>query len=161
MKEISYEQLELFPSIPGTDTDRTQILLEKFCFMKDFITEFEENGELLYLADIEGEKARKVFQDETHADKTPNAVVLHDIRKWKYNEFKLAVTGIEMGYRMIRDSEVKDAIRIRYFEDMKPMRAAREMRMDKNTFKRRIAAGIEAIGDTLKLMNILDRNWTF
>ncbi|WP_256846860.1 hypothetical protein [Paenibacillus sp. Pae108] len=161
MEEISYEQLELFPLITGTDSDRTQILLEQFRFMKKFIKEFEENGELLYLTDIEGEKARKVFQDETHADKTANAVVLHEIRKWRYNEFRIAVTNIEMAHRMILDEEARDAIEYRYFRGLPVMRAALELKMQKSTFSRRLNAGIESIGNTLKMMGVLDRKWTF
>lgn len=161
MKEISYEQLELFPSISGSDTDKVQVLLEQYIFMKKFIKEFEENGELLYKADMEGERARKVFADETHADKTANAVILHEIRTWKYNEFMQAVTGIEMGCRMILDDEVKDAIEQRFIRGLPFMRAAREMSMDRSTFRRRLDAGIESIGNTLKLMGILERKWTF
>lgn len=161
VEEISYEQIELFPSKTGDDADRAQILLEQFCFMKRFIEEFEAHGELLHLSDIEGERARKVFQDETHADKTANAVVLHEIRKWRYNEFKVAVTSIEMAHRMIRDEEVRKAVEYRYFKEIPVMRAAQELRMHKSTLGRRLDAGVESIGNYLKLIGVLERNWTF
>ncbi|WP_201319078.1 hypothetical protein [Paenibacillus sp. EPM92] len=161
MGEISYEQIELFPSKTGSDSDRAIILLEQFGFMKRFIEEFEAHGELLHLTDIEGERARKVFQDETRADKTANAVVLHEIRKWRYNVFKCAVTSIEMAHRMIRDEEVRDAIECRYFREVPVMRAAQELRMSKGTLRRRLESGEESIGNYLKLIGELDRDWTF
>lgn len=161
MKEISYEQLELFPSVTGTDSDRCQILLEKYCFMSDFIREFEENGETLYLTDIEGERARKVFQDETRADKTANAVVLHEIRNWRYNEFKIGVTSIQMAHRMIRDEEVRKAVEYRYFREISVIQAAQELRMSKSTLGRRLEDGVESIRNYLKLIGVLDRDWTF
>jgi hypothetical protein len=161
-KESNYEQLELFPSITENESDQVQVLLEQYCFMKGFIKEFEENGELLYQTDIEGEKARRVFQDETRADKTANAVILHEIRKWKYNQFKMAVTGIDMSFRMIRDEEAQDAIDARYFKGMKPMRAMQQVNMSKGTFGRRLDDGIESISNSLKLMELLDRiKWTY
>lgn len=160
--ESNYEQLELFPSISKNESDQVQILLEQYGFMKGYIKEFEENGELLYQTDIEGERARRVFQDETRADKTANAVVLHEIRTWKYNQFKMAVTGIEMSVRMILDPEAREAVSALYFKGMKPMRAMREVKMSKGTFSRRIDSGIESISSTLKLMELMERiKWTY
>ncbi|MCM3272582.1 hypothetical protein [Paenibacillus elgii] len=161
MEEISYEQVKLFPSRTEEDTDRTQILLQEFRFMKNFIREFEKNGEILYLADIEGENARKVFGDETHADKTGTAVIRHEIRQWRYNEYKIGVAGLIIAHGMIDDDEVRNAIEYFYLRGIPKMRSARELHMDKNTFGRRIEAGKKSIEKHLRPLGVLDRDWTF
>lgn len=138
-----------------------QILLENYRSMKSFIKEFEEKGELLYRADMEGERAKRVFADETHADKTATAVIRHEIRTWRYNQYLIAVYGLEIACRSLH-SDLSEVIEKRFFEGMKPMEAARATYTDKTTLRNKVASGIKEMTKNMVMFNLLvDIQWTF
>ncbi|OXM84594.1 hypothetical protein [Paenibacillus rigui] len=155
------EQLELFPSINESDIERTLFLLDKFVYMKMLVKDFEEHEQDLYQTDIEGETARRLSEEDTHADKTSNAIIFHQKRKWIYNEYKIAIRSIERAHRLIIDEDMRKAVHFRYLEGHKFMIALKFTYMSKSTFQRKLNAGVASITDTLKLMGILGREWKY
>lgn len=160
-QQVLAEQLELFPSITEPDIERSLFLLDKYVYMKLFVKDYEEHEHDLYLTDVEGETARRYSEEDTHADKTSNAVIYQQKRKWIYNEYKIATGSIERAHRLILDDEVKKVVHYRYIEGYRPGIAITFIHMSRTTFGRKLNAGIASITDTLKLMGVLWRDWKY
>ncbi|MBU7319014.1 hypothetical protein [Paenibacillus oleatilyticus] len=158
-QEVLAEQLELFPSITEFDIECTLFLLDQYVYMKMLCIDFEENEDEMYKTDIEGETARRISQEETHADKTSNAVILHEHRKWVYSEYKIATKAVERAHRLLRTEDQRKAIKYRYIEGHPFMIALQFAFMSKSKLRRKLIASIPAMTDSLKLWGVLSKEW--
>lgn len=151
-------QGELFAKASKAEIQTTEFYLSKFKMMQLFMSDFEKYEKEMAQVAIDGEAARRIDQDDLHADKTANAVILNEKQKWIYGRYKLFTIMILRAHNQIIDSEVKEAIDIRFIKGYSRKETIMFIRHGTaaSTVDRRIADGIEAIANTLRLMGFFE-----
>ncbi|WP_246021277.1 hypothetical protein [Paenibacillus lentus] len=86
---MAWGQGELFPTANEQEIQRTKFLLGKYTSMISLMRDFEENEQDLKQVAIDGEVARRIDQEDLHADKTANAAILIEKQRWVYQQYKL------------------------------------------------------------------------
>lgn len=79
--------IELFPAASEMEIARTKTLLEDYRKMRLLMDDYENNTEDMQQIAIDGEVARRVDQNEMHADKTGNAVILAEKQRLVYEAY--------------------------------------------------------------------------
>lgn len=148
----------MFRNTISDDSEQTLFLIEKFVFMKGFIETYEECETELYHADKEGEYAW-IATGRIAPRGLENADLIHLKRAARYQKFRMAITAIVHAWDLIEDDEVKNAIKLRFFDGHPFMKAVGMSYSNKSTFSRRLEAGIDEIANTLKSLGILDIRW--
>ncbi|MEK3867976.1 hypothetical protein MHH60_31450 [Paenibacillus sp. FSL H7-0716] len=153
-----FKQSELFPKASEEEIQQTEFYLEKYKMMRLFMQDFEDHEKEMAQVAIDGEAARRIDQDELHADKTANAVILQDKQKWVYSQYKLFTMLIDRAHSQVIDPEAKEAIDIRFIQGYSRKETIMFMRrgVASSTVDRRIEAGIESIAFSLKLTGFYD-----
>src|SRR5690606_13778302 len=80
-------QSELFPVANKKEIERTKFWLEKYTHMVKIMFDFEQNEKAMQQVAIDGEVARHIDQEDLHADKTANAVILLEKQRWVYKQY--------------------------------------------------------------------------
>ncbi|WP_059043984.1 hypothetical protein [Paenibacillus rubinfantis] len=155
-------QEELFPSANEVEIQRTKFLLGKYTEMVSLMRDFEENEPELSQVAVDGEAARRIDQDELHADKTANAAVLVEKQRWVYKQYKFYTNQIRRAWALIQDPDAKAAVDYRYLKGYSAKETLLFFRrsMSDSTIRRRIEEGEESIANTLKLMGFFEQDNT-
>lgn len=155
---MEWAQGELFSKATETEIEQTKFYLGKYRNMQLYMSDFEKYEKEMAQVAVDGEAARRINQEDLHADKTANAVILTEKQKWIYGQYKLFTIMILRAHSQIIDPEVKEAIDIRFIQGYSRKETILFMRHGTaaSTVDRRIADGIEAIGNTLKIMGFFE-----
>lgn len=126
--------------------------------MRLFMQDFENHEKEMAQVAIDGEAARRIDQEDLHADKTANAVILNQKQRWVYSQYKIFTELLYRAYNQIIDLEVKEAIRFRFIEGYSRKETIMFMRRGEaaSTVDRRIETGIESVANSLKLTGFYD-----
>ena len=77
---MAWGQGELFAKASEDEIQTTEFYLSNFKSMQLFMSDFEKYQKELAQVAIDGEAARRIDQEDLHADKTANAVILTENR---------------------------------------------------------------------------------
>lgn len=157
---MAWEQGELFPKASKQEIQRTKFLLTKYTRMIDIMQDFEENEKDLKQVAIDGEAARRIDQDDLHADKTANAAILIEKQRWVYQRYRFYTQQLRRAWGLIQDSEAKQAVDYRYLQGYSPKETLLFFRhsMSDSTIRRKIIEGAESMADSLKLMGFFEQD---
>lgn len=152
-------QCELFAKATKEEVERTKFLLEKYTDMLMLMRDYEQFEKEMAQVAIDGEAARRIDEDDLHADKTANAVILNEKQRWVYQQYKYYTEMLMRGFRLIRDEEVKKAIDYRYIQGYSRKETILFFRhgLSDSTIDRRLEDGVESIANTLKLIGFFER----
>jgi hypothetical protein len=155
-------QEELFPLANEVEIQQTKFLLGKYTEMVSLMRDFEENEPELSQVAVDGEAARRIDQEDLHADKTANAAVLVEKQRWVYKQYKFYTNQIRRAWALIQDPDAKAAVDYRYLQGYSVKETLLFFRrsMSDSTVRRRIEEGEESIANTLKLMGFFEQDNT-
>ncbi len=153
-----WEQEELFPTASEQEIQRTKFLLSKYTEMVSLMRDFEENEPEMTQVAVDGEAARRIDQEDLHADKTANAAILIEKQRWVYQRYRFYTQQLRRAWGLIQDPEAKQAVDYRYLQGYSPKETLLFFRhsMSDSTIRRRIEEGEVSITNTLKLMGFFD-----
>jgi hypothetical protein len=157
-------QSELFPIASKQEIEKTKFWLEKYTHMVKIMFDFEQNENAMQQVAIDGEVARRIDQEDLHADKTANAVVLLEKQRWVYEQYSYYTRQIQRAHELIQDTDERDAIDYRYRQNHSFKETALYFRRsigDASTVRRKINKGIESMANTLKLLSFFDHDDKF
>ncbi|MEK3943523.1 hypothetical protein [Paenibacillus sp. FSL H3-0310] len=151
---MAWEQDELFPTANETEIQRTKFLLCKYKSMKLLMSDYEDFTRDLQQVAVDGEVARRIDQDELHADKAANAVILLEKQRWVYEQYQLYTGVILRAVGLIQDDDAKRAIQHKYIEGHSFKETVMFFRygMSDSTIRRKIREGTDSVANTLKLI---------
>lgn len=157
---MSWGQGELFPEANIEEIQRTKFLLGKYTNMISLMQDFEKFENDLKQTTIDGEVARRIDQDELHADKTANATILIEKQRWVYQRYQFYTQQLERAYTLIQDPDAKKAIDYRYIQGYSHKETLLFFRygLSDSTIRRKILEGTESIANTLKLMGFFEQD---
>ncbi len=155
-----WEQGELFPKASKQEIQRTKFLLTKYTRMIDIMQDFEENEKDLKQVAIDGEAARRIDQEDLHADKTANATILIEKQRWVYQRYRFYTQQLRRAWGLIQDPEARQAVDYRYLQGYTPKETLLFFRhsMSDSTIRRKIIEGAESMADSLKLMGFFEQD---
>ncbi|WP_431090820.1 hypothetical protein [Paenibacillus sp. 8b26] len=155
---MAWGQGELFAEASKEEIKQTEFYLSKYKLMTLFMSDYENYQREMAQVAIDGEAARRIDQTDLHADKTANATILDEKQKWVYNQYRKFTSMISRAHWLIIDSEVKEAIDIRFIQGYSRKETILFMRrgVAHSTVDRRIDDGIESIANTLKVMGFFE-----
>lgn len=155
-----WQQDELFPTASETEIQRTKFLLCKCKSMLLLMNDYEKFTRDMQQVATDGEVARRIDQDELHADKTVNAVILIEKQRWVYEQYQLYTGVIRRATSLIQDKEARDAIQHRYIEGHSFKETILFFRygLSDSTIRRKLDEGIRSISNTLKLMGFFEKD---
>ncbi|CAM3446446.1 hypothetical protein PAGL106935_05900 [Paenibacillus glucanolyticus] len=81
--------------------------------------DFEKFEKELRQVAIDGEAARRIDQEDLHADKTANATILIEKQRWVYKQYKqyqFYTHQLRRAFSLIQDEEAKRAVDYRYMQ---------------------------------------------
>lgn len=153
-------QNELFPTASETEIQRTKFLLCKFKSMVLIMSDYEGFTRDMQQVAIDGEAARRIDQEELHADKAANAVILMEKQRWVYERYQLYTVSIRRATGLIQDKEARNAIQHRYIEghSFKETILFFRQGLSDSTIRRKLDEGIRSISNTLKLMGFFEKD---
>lgn len=155
---MMWGQGELFAQATKEEIKQTEFYLKRYRDMTLFMSDFEKFQKELAQVAVDGEVARRIEQDDLHADKTANAVILMEKQKWVYNQYRKIQIMIDRAHNLIIDDEVREVIELRFIQGYSRKQTIMFLRRGEahSTVDRRIAEGIEAIANSLKLMGFFE-----
>lgn len=155
-----WEQGELFPKANEQEIHRTKFLLGKYKQMTMLMQDFEKYEEDLKQVGIDGEAARRIDQEDLHADKTANATILIEKQRWVYQQYQFYTKQLRRAWGLILDPEAKQAVDYRYLQGYSPKETLLFFRhsMSDSTIRRKIIEGAESMADSLKLMGFFEQD---
>jgi len=153
-------QSELFPKASKVEIQRTKFLLSKFTSMELLMADFEKHEEDLHQVAVDGEVARRIDQEDLHADKTANAAVLAEKQRWVYQQYSFYTYQLRRAATLIQEEEARKAIEFRYMQGHSFTETVLFFRrsMSDSTIRRRLAEGTESIANTLKLLGFFEKD---
>lgn len=157
-------QSDLFPIASKAEVEKTKFWLEKYTHMVQIKLDFEQYEKAMQQVAIDGEAARRIDQEDLHADKTANAVVLLEKQRWVYEQYCFYTRQIQRAAALIQDSDEREAVTYRYLEGRTFKETAIYFRRsigDESTVRRKINKGIESMANTLKLLGFFDHDDKF
>ncbi|MFD2116363.1 hypothetical protein [Paenibacillus yanchengensis] len=157
-------QSELFPIANKQEIERTRFWLEKYTHMVSLMSDFEQNEKAMQQVAIDGEVARRIDQEDLHADKTANAAVLLEKQRWVYEQYSYYTRHLQRAAALIQDIDERVAIDYRYMEGHSFKETALYLRRsigDASTVRRKINKGIESMANTLKLLGFFEHDDKF
>lgn len=157
---MAWGQGELFPTANETEIQRTKFLLGKYTKMIALMQDFEKFEADLKQVAIDGEAARRIDQDELHADKTANATILIEKQRWVYQQYQFYTQQLQRAWALIQDEDEKKAIDYRYLQGYSYTETLLFFRrsLSDSTIRRKIAEGAESMANTLKLMGFFEQD---
>lgn len=157
---MAWGQCELFPKASESEIQRTKFLLGKYINMISLMKDFEKFEADLKQVAIDGEVARRIDQEDLHADKTANATILIEKQRWVYQQYSLYTQQLWRAFMLIRDDEAKKAVDYRYMKGYSYKETLLFFRysLSDSTIRRKITEGIESMANTLKLMGFFEQD---
>lgn len=157
---MAWGQGELFPEANTTEIQRTKFLLGKYTKMIALMQDFERFEKDLKQVAIDGEAARRIDQEDLHADKTANATILIEKQRWVYQQYQFYTQQLWRAYTLIQDPDAKKAIDYRYIQGYSFKETLLFFRhgLSDSTIRRKILEGTESIANTLKLMGFFEQD---
>ncbi len=154
-----WEQGELFPTASEQEIQRTKFLLGKYTKMLALMKDFENYEEELKQVAIDGEAARRVDQEDLHADKTANATILIEKQRWVYKQYQFYTQQIRRAWGLIQDPEAKQAVDYRYIQGYSYKETLLFFRrsLSDSTIRRKIGEGMESVAESLKIMGFFEQ----
>ncbi|WP_036634654.1 hypothetical protein [Paenibacillus massiliensis] len=151
-------QGELFAEASEQEIKQTEFYLKKFRDMTLFMKDFENYRAEMAQVAVDGEAARRIDQDDPHADKTANAVILTEKQIWVYGQYKKISAMLMQAYRLILDEEVKEVVALRFIQGLTRKETIMFLRRGEaaSTVDRRITEGVRCIANSLKLTGFFD-----
>ncbi|MNB71331.1 hypothetical protein D3C75_178930 [compost metagenome] len=157
-----WEMVELFPVASETEIARTKTLLEDYRKMRLLMDDYENHTEDMQQVAIDGEVARRIDQDELHADKVANAVVLAEKQLSNYKEYLYRHNALLRAHSLIIDDETKQVINYRYLQGftMKETCLFFKRGVGDSTIKRKAKEGVISMANSLKTLCFFDNDVT-
>lgn len=157
-----WEMVELFPAASETEIARTKTLLDEYRKMRLLMDDFENHKEDMQQIAIDGEVARRVDQDEMHADKTANAVILAEKQRLVYEAYLYRHNALLRAHGLIIDDETKQVIGYRFLQGytMKETCLFFKRSVGDSTIKRKAKEGIVSMANSLKVLCFFDKDVT-
>lgn len=157
---MAWGQGELFPTASETEIQRTKFLLGKYTKMIALMQDFENFEADLKQVAIDGEAARRIDQDDLHADKTANATILIEKQRWVYQQYRFYTQQLRRAWALIQDEDEKKAIDYRYIQGYSYKETLLFFRhsLSDSTIRRKIFDGVESMANTLKLMGFFEQD---
>lgn len=154
------EQGELFPSASLAEIERTKVLLMEYRKMRLLMDDYENHQSDMQQVAIDGEVARRVDQDEMHADKTANAVILAEKQRLVYEQYRYRDEALKRAHNIIIDDETKKVIDYRYFQGFTMKETCLFFKRDvgDSTIKRKAKEGAIMIANNLKTLCFFDKD---
>lgn len=78
--------------------------------------DFEKFEQDLKQVAIDGEAARRIDQEDLHADKTANATILIEKQRWVYQQYQFYTHQLRRAISLIQDDDERKAIDYRYMQ---------------------------------------------
>ncbi len=155
-----WEQGELFPTASEQEIQRTKFLLGKYTHMIALMKDFEKYEEELKQVAIDGEAARRIDQEDLHADKTANATILIEKQRWVYKQYQFYTKQLLRAWTLIQDPEAKQAVDYRYIQGHSFKETILFFRhgISESTIRRKLVEGIEVMANTLLLMGFFEQD---
>jgi len=153
-------QSELFPKATKIEIERTKFLLSKYRSMELLMADFEENEKDMHQVAVDGEVARRIDQEDLHADKTANAAILAEKQRWVYQQYNFYTRQLRRAAALIQEEEARKAIDFRYMQGYSFTETVLFFRssMSDSTIRRRLTEGTESIANTLKLLGFFEQD---
>ncbi|UNK19611.1 hypothetical protein MNQ98_06150 [Paenibacillus sp. N3/727] len=144
---MAWGQRELFPTANEAEIQRTKFLLGKYKEMTILMQDFEKFEEDLKQVAIDGEAARRIDQEDMHADKTANATILIEKQRWVFQQYQFYTHQLRRAWALIQDEEAKRAVDYRYIQGYSYKETILFFRrsLSDSTIHRKISEGIESI----------------
>lgn len=157
---MAWEQGELFPKASEQEIQRTKFLLGKYTKMIALMQDFENYEEELKQVAIDGEVARRIDQEDHHADKTANETILIEKQRWVYRQYQFYTQQLRRAWALIQDEDAKRAVEYRYIQGYSPKETVLFFRhsMSDSTIRRKIGEGAESMANTLKLIGFFEQD---
>ncbi|MBO2942789.1 hypothetical protein JJQ72_02160 [Paenibacillus sp. F411] len=157
---MAWGQGELFPRANEAEIQRTKFLLSKYKEMTMLMQDFERFEQDLKQVAIDGEAARRIDQDDLHADKTANATILIEKQRWVYQQYQFYTQQLERAYGLVRDEEARKAVNYRYLQGYSYKETLLFFRhgLSDSTIRRKIIEGTESMANTLKLLGVFEQD---
>ncbi|WP_438349916.1 hypothetical protein ACP8HI_04395 [Paenibacillus sp. FA6] len=159
---MAWGQGELFPKADKMEIQRTKFLLGKYKSMTSLMSDFEKFGQELKQVAIDGESARRIDQEDMHADKTANAAILIEKQRWVYQKYHFYTHQLRRAWGIVQDEDSKKAIDYRYMQGYSYKETLLFFRhgLSDSTIRRKITDGEESMANTLKLMGFFEQDDT-
>lgn len=153
-------QSELFPKASEQEIERVKFLLDKYKEMLGLMKDFEENERDLQQVSVDGEVGRRIDQDDLYADKTANAVILHEKQRRIYQQYRLITNHLRRAAALLQEEDVRTAIEYKYFDGKTPKEVwlLFKRAMSQSTIRRKQNEGAEGIANTLKIMGFFEKD---
>ncbi|WP_339294359.1 hypothetical protein MKY82_22140 [Paenibacillus sp. FSL W7-1279] len=157
---MAWTQGELFPKANEAEIQRTKFLLGKYKEMTMLMQDFEKFEEDLKQVAIDGEAARRIDQEDLHADKTANATILIEKQRWVYQKYQFYTRQLERAIGLIQDDEARKAVDYRFMQGYSYKETLLFFRhgLSDSTIRRKILEGTESIANSLKLMGFFEQD---
>ncbi|SMF73144.1 hypothetical protein SAMN05661091_0936 [Paenibacillus uliginis N3/975] len=109
---------------------------------------------------IDGEAARRIDQEDLHADKTANATILIEKQRWVYQRYQFYTRQFQRTFCLIQDDDERKAVDYRYIQGFSYKETILFFRhgLSDSTICRKIAEGIESTANSLKLMGFFEQD---
>ncbi|WP_456289707.1 hypothetical protein M1D70_09300 [Paenibacillus sp. AK002] len=157
---MAWGQGELFPKATESEIQRTKFLLGKYKEMTMLMQDFEKFEQDLKQVAVDGEAARRIDQEDLHADKTANATILIEKQRWVYQQYKFYTQQLQRAFGLIQDDDERKAVDYRYMQGYSYKETLLFFRhgLSDSTIRRKIAEGTESMANTLKLMGFFEQD---
>ncbi|GIO36896.1 hypothetical protein J41TS12_17570 [Paenibacillus antibioticophila] len=154
---LNLVQIELFSLANKDDLVKALQMLKQYPEMKIVVDDFKAHEEELRKTIYEGEIARRIEQDDLHADKTANAVILARNQIKAAEECDMIKKTIERAVGIIRDQESREVIYLRYLKGYSYRETMLFMKrgVKSATMDRRLSSGVASVANTLKMWNVI------
>ncbi|RJX40064.1 hypothetical protein D3P09_11860 [Paenibacillus pinisoli] len=151
---------DLFPKASEAELQRTKFLLSKYKSMCMLMDDFEKYEADMKQVAIDGEIARRIDQEDLHADKTANAVIVAEKQRWVYEKYKIYTFHLRRAAALIPDEDAGHAIQYRYLKGHSFKETVLFFRsgMSDSTVRRKLLEGTASIAGTLKLIGFFDQD---
>ncbi|ANS73177.1 hypothetical protein AWM70_00080 [Paenibacillus yonginensis] len=156
---MAWGQGELFAQASEKEIQRTKFLLSKYVYMKSLMSDFENFERDLKQVAIDGEAARRIDHEDLHADKTANAAILIEKRRWVYQQYNFYTRQLYRAWALIHDTEAREAIEYRYIKGHSFKETILFFRygISESAVRRKIVEGIKTIANTLNLIGFFEQ----
>lgn len=157
---MAWEQGELFPKASEQEIQRTKFLLGKYTRMVEIMKDFDEHEHALKQVAIDGEVARRIDQEDLHADKTANATILIEKQRWVYKQYQFYTTQLFRAWGLIQDPDEQRAVEYRYIQGYSYKETLLFFRrtLSDSTIRRKIDDGTKSMANSLKLMGFFEQD---
>jgi len=128
--------------------------------MTMLMQDFEKFQQDLKQVAIDGEAARRIDQEDLHADKTANATILIEKQRWVYKQYKFYTQQLQRAFGLIQDEDERKAVGYRYMQGYSYKETLFFFRhgLSDSTIRRKIAEGTESMANTLKLKGFFEQD---